>query len=564
MKTEITCAIYARYSSDLQRDTSIDDQVRKCRTFAEGQGWKILDAHIYADRGISGAITERKKWDELILAAKGKNKAFSRVVIDDTSRLARDLSFSLKAAAILKFNDVYVSFVSQGIDTESMSSRQSMTLHGMMDEQFLIGLADKVHRGQHGRVLNGMAAGGRCYGYRNRPIEDPVRLGKYGRPLVLGVQPEIDDAHAEVVRRIFTMYAEGNSLATIAKTLNKEGAPAPRASSNRKGSSWGNSSLHEMLRNERYRGVIVWNRTKKQRNPETGQKVTKSRPAAEWVKVEVPNLRIVSDELWQQAHARVDKMRDRYGAHTGLSRAAHSKYLFSGLMCCADCGAKMSIVTGCGKRGYAKYGCPNHRHRGTCNNGIMIRSERLENQLLDGIERLLSRPSVVDTAVKQVKTVLELRRKEVKVTCAPKESEANLKAQASRITQAIAVTGHSDALLEQLREIETKLREMRVQNSQRKDDAKPEVILKQVRQFVSNQLANLPELLRSNPARTKAFLAEHLKCISMAPTQADESPAWKVSGEWNLLPETVDAFAMVARDGFEPPTPAFSGLRSTN
>lgn len=130
-----------------------------------------------------------------------------------------------------------------------------------MDEQYLVGLAEKVHRGQEGRVLKGLHPGGRCYGYTNVPIEDPSRHGKYGRPAVSGVRLEINEEEAAVIRRIFQMYAGGGSLAGIAKTLNAEGVRAPRPGRNRLLRAWCPSSIRELLRNERYRGVHVWNRT---------------------------------------------------------------------------------------------------------------------------------------------------------------------------------------------------------------------------------------------------------------------------------------------------------------
>jgi site-specific DNA recombinase len=72
---------------------------------------------------------------------------------------------------------------------------------------------------------------------------------------------------------------------------------SPMPSRNRTGRAWCTSSIFEMLRNERYRGVQVWNRTKKDRNPETGRKVSRPRPESEWMRVEVPDWRIVSETL---------------------------------------------------------------------------------------------------------------------------------------------------------------------------------------------------------------------------------------------------------------------------
>jgi site-specific DNA recombinase len=175
---------------------------------------------------------------------------------------------------VLKFRNVGVTFVSQGIDTLDKMARQLVTINGMMDEQFLVGLADKVHRGQEGRVLKGLNPGGKLYGYINIPILNPNRPGKYGRPAVDGVDQQINAEQAEVVCRIFQMYASGMGLALIAKTLNAGGVRSPQPPRTRAMQAWCPSSIREMLRNELFRGVRVWNRTVKTRNPETGRKVS--------------------------------------------------------------------------------------------------------------------------------------------------------------------------------------------------------------------------------------------------------------------------------------------------
>jgi DNA invertase Pin-like site-specific DNA recombinase len=144
-------------------------------------------------------------------------------MVDDTSRLARYLPDVLKMNDSLQYHGVFIYAVAQRLDCREKTSRPLLTLHGMMDEQFLVSLGEKVHRGQEGRALNGMQPGGKCYGYRNVPIEDPTRSGKYGRFAVNGVKLEIIEEEAAVVRRIFDMYADGNSQTTIAKTLNAGG-----------------------------------------------------------------------------------------------------------------------------------------------------------------------------------------------------------------------------------------------------------------------------------------------------------------------------------------------------
>jgi site-specific DNA recombinase len=191
----------------------------------------------------------------------------------------------------------------------------------------------------------------------NVPIEDPTRQGKCGHPAVLGVELRVHADQSQVVRRIFQMYAECIGTARIAKMLNEEGVLAPQPPRTRSVQAWCPSSIYEMLRNEKYRGVQVWNRTVKLRNPETGRKVSKGRPESEWVRVSIPTWRIVSDELWDAVHARIREVNTTLGAarRGGMNRTAKSQiYLFSGILICGECTSRLVIISGRGKRGYVK------------------------------------------------------------------------------------------------------------------------------------------------------------------------------------------------------------------
>jgi len=251
------CAIYARYSTNMQRAASIEDQIRQCRVYAAQQsGYEIADEFVVFDKALTGAtIHGRDSLTSLLEAAKREPRPFDVLLVDDTSRLARNTEDSLRTVAIFKFYGVAVVSVSQGIDSRQRSARQLLTLHAMIDEEYIVGVADKVHRGQEGRVLQGLVSGGRCYGYKNVPIEDPTKTAKYGRPAVIGVRAKIDPEQAAVVVRIFEMCADGMSLAQIAKKLNSEGVLAPQPPRTRKQRAWVTSSIREMLYNERYRGA---------------------------------------------------------------------------------------------------------------------------------------------------------------------------------------------------------------------------------------------------------------------------------------------------------------------
>ena len=292
---KLRCAIYARFSSDKQSPASITDQVRKCREYAQARGWEILDDHIYTDEAISGATAERAGLQRMLAAANAKS--FEIVLIDDTSRLSRKLSDSINLSDRLMFAGVRIVFVSQGIDSENEQADILLAKHGIVDSLYIRELAKKTYRGVEGKVLNRLHQGGRCFGYKSVPIEDPKRRDQYGRSMIAGARLRVDEVQAKAVRKIFSLYAGGLSIKATTKRMNKDGdaSPTPRAGRQH---SWAPTSIAGILRNERYRGVVNWATTRKIRNPQNGKRIQRDRPKSEWVRVEMPEQRIVPEKLW--------------------------------------------------------------------------------------------------------------------------------------------------------------------------------------------------------------------------------------------------------------------------
>src|SRR5687767_4948466 len=113
-------ACYARFSSDLQRDTSIEDQIRECREYANRHGWQWQAAHIYSDKAVSGSSTEgRTELQALLAAALAKPRPFDALLVHDTSRVGRDLPDALRFLQQLTFAGVRVVCISQGLDSAS-------------------------------------------------------------------------------------------------------------------------------------------------------------------------------------------------------------------------------------------------------------------------------------------------------------------------------------------------------------------------------------------------------------------------------------------------------------
>jgi site-specific DNA recombinase len=154
------CAAYARFSSDNQREASINDQLRKCREYAEGKGWNVLLEHVYLDEAVSGAGTDRPGLNRLLDVAFAKGKrAFDVILVDDTSRLSRSLADSVRISERLKFEGIRLVAVSQGIDSHDEQSDVMMTVHSLVDSLYIKELAKKTHRGLEGLALQGLHTG---------------------------------------------------------------------------------------------------------------------------------------------------------------------------------------------------------------------------------------------------------------------------------------------------------------------------------------------------------------------------------------------------------------------
>jgi site-specific DNA recombinase len=180
------------------------------------------------------------------------------------------------------------------------------------------------------------------------------------------------------VRRIFEMCAEGHGVKGIAKQLNAERLPSPRPRQGRP-RSWTPSTVRTVLYRELYRGISIWNR--RRQTDAWGQRKCERRPEEEWIRAEVPHLRIVTHEQWADAHRRLSAARQTCFASSNGNRwgrpptGVQSKYLLTGPLRCACCGASMKVRSGTyglGQRLF--YVCASYNDRGSaiCGNGLRL------------------------------------------------------------------------------------------------------------------------------------------------------------------------------------------------
>ena len=383
-------AIYARYSSDNQRAASIEDQFRICRDRAGREGWEVVGT--YKDAGISGASMILRPGIQTLLQ-DAKAGRFDVVLAEALDRISRDQADVATLFKYLKFAGVPIVTLAEGEISEL-----HVGLKGTMNALTLKDIAEKTHRGMSGRVEAGKSGGGLCYGYKV-----VKQFDAHGEP-VRGDRT-IDAREAEIVRRIFAMFAAGVAPRSIARILNGEGILGPG------GKPWGDTTIRGhvkrgtgIVNNELYIGRLVWNRLRYIKDPSTGKRVSRLNPETDWIVKDVPDLRIVDDELWQAARARQDEIADKFAKVTEgvrehhrqnrLNGARRPRTLLSGLIFCGCCGGPYSV------RGAQRYACSNHVSKATCGNSRTIRQDELENRVLTGLKDRMMAPEIVAEAMR--------------------------------------------------------------------------------------------------------------------------------------------------------------------
>ena len=381
-------AVYARYSSDNQREASIEDQIRVCRDRADREGWRIVQT--YTDFAISGASMLRPGIQALMQdAMAGK---VDLVLAEDLDRLSRDQEDIAGFYKRMEFSAVKIVTLADG-----EISDLHVGLKGTMAARYLKDLAHKTHRGLRGRVEAGKSGGGKCYGY-------DVLHSTNGKGETVRGDREINDDEARIVNRIFEDYAAGISPKAIAVALNKESIPGPA------GKAWGPSTIYGnrrrgtgILNNELYIGRLVWNRLKYVKDPDTGKRVSRLNPEEDWIVTDVPELRLVDPALWEKVKRRQKALDAKPTEFWGKQRPQN---LFSFLLKCGCCGGGYSKVS------KSQYGCSNASKKGTCDNRLTISQNKLEHAVLDALQDNLMDPELCAVFCEEYTNHVNRRRME--------------------------------------------------------------------------------------------------------------------------------------------------------
>ena len=230
-------------------------------------------------------------------------------------------------------------------------------------------------------MRKGRSGGGRAYGYK--AVIARSADGSEERGL-----REIVEIEAAVIRQIFAEFAAGKSPNAIARALNAEGMRGPNGKMWRDTIIRGHATRRTgILRNATYIGGPVWNKQTYVRNPDTGRRVARVRPDAEYIVIDVPPLRIVDQAVSDAVQARLDGIRQsersqklRKNEFWNHRRAKNPR---SGLVYCGKCGRPMAAI------GKDYLSCAAARMGAGCDNRKSIRRHRVEDVVLDGLKTRL-------------------------------------------------------------------------------------------------------------------------------------------------------------------------------
>jgi DNA invertase Pin-like site-specific DNA recombinase len=384
-------AVYARFSSDRQRDASIDDQVHRCRDFVEGHGGKVSPDLVLADHAVSGASLQRPAFERLMELATAKPRRIDAIVVEDVSRLSRDFADAADLFKRLRYHEVALLGVADGIDSTAANGKVTYTVKSMVAEMYLDDLRDKTLRGLQGRARAGYSTGGLAFGFRSVAELD-------ARGEVVGHRIEVNPERAEVIRRIFRDYLDGHSLAGIAARLNREGVANPRAGTRHATRGWGMGTIRAMLHNERYTGAWSFGERRWVKAPGTNKRRPRPATDREIIRQDRPELRVIDEPTWCAVQERLAGVRAKYtraddgspkGRALGGRGAAHP---LSGLLVCGDCGHPLIIYGGSSSSGGPRYRCPDNR-KGMCGNGLSVGEAIVLRRFLPALRDHLASPA---------------------------------------------------------------------------------------------------------------------------------------------------------------------------
>lgn len=380
-------AAYCRVSTEKEAQIdSLEKQIEFFNEFTKKNGYELYK--LYADEGISGKqIKHRKQFQAMMQDAKAKK--FERVVVKDVSRFARNTVDLLQSIRELKSYGIQVDFLNNGEVMEG-GSEFILTILGAMAQQESANMSKRVKFGkditaQKGRVPN------LVFGYDKIPNE------RYTL--------KINEEEAKIVKEIFESYVyKGIGTTKIAWDLNDRGIRTKKTKS-----KWVQTSIVRMLKNPIYTGRVT-NKKSEVTDFITGTR--KELPEEEWIVVERPEMRIISDELFNRAQEILAQRSNEFKLN---NKREKTEYVFSTLIYCKHCGYSFRRL----KRKYSKEGkeyirwvCSGRNSMGVnhCPNTTVIDEEELLSAIKEYLKSIIyNKKNFMKAVEKEFEKITKLR-----------------------------------------------------------------------------------------------------------------------------------------------------------
>lgn len=380
---EIYVAIYLRLSRDDQNGNtesmSISNQRDMLMSYCEERGWKIYD--IYVDDGFTGTNFERPGFQRMI--GDIEEGYVSVVLTKDLSRLGRnyvmtgqytDFFFPEHGVRYVAVNDSYDS---------AKEDNDIAPFKNILNEMYAKDISKKVRSVRQTSAKQGKFMGSKPpFGYVKSPEDKHLLI--------------IDPPAAEIVKRLFREFADGDSGRNIAAKLNVEGVDTPaeyyfkqtgkRSTRGDNSKQWGSCTIMQLLRNQVYIGDMVQCKRKVSSFKTKKRLVTSPE---DWVVVEDTHEAIIDRFTWECVQRRMDSTKRASSHHSIRVNSTDEVNIFSGIIRCADCGAAMAFNRKVGKSGAERrfYRCSRYANSGSKSCSMhTIDADTLESIILSDIQ----------------------------------------------------------------------------------------------------------------------------------------------------------------------------------
>ena len=499
----MNAAIYARKSTDqkvAEEAKSVTRQVELARAFAKARGWTVSDAHVYVDDGISGTEFEKRPGLMRMMDVLPR-PPFRYLIVSEQKSIGREMSetsYVIKQLALAGV-EIFEYVHGKSLTPTTPTAKLLSSVQGFSDEDHAVRTSERVIETHSKMVEMGRVVGGRVFGYDNRHIFKGVDAS--GNPLRSHTEREVNPSEAAVVRRIFELYDAGEGLKRIAMQLNREQAVAPKPFVRKDPTKvlpvagWAPGTVRAILMRELYRGVVVWNKTRKRDAVYRAVK-QRPRPESEWLRADAPHLRIIDEPLWTRVQARrrdAETLAARLagGRLSGRPPKTATQNLLAGLATCARCGGGLTVETSSRKRGRVpEYICHRHRANGACGNALRIAVADLNEAVLQAVEEHALTPEAIEQVIR-----LSERDDVADLQATLLREQKDIAKRIGRLVAAIETGADATSLVEKLRTLE----------------ARQKTIL--------TELASLRPVPRLAPAVIEGRLAEWRRLLRASTTQ---------------------------------------------